>query len=278
MPEQTKPVMRSYLAARADFASGQADAAAISRTLARIARRMGAADRRLRRHRSAGGARRGGAIERALARRQAVIADRRHAGRHQGHYRDGRYADPDGLAAVRRLALGEGRRQRARAARRRRGDPRQDGDDRVRRVRAARHAQSVEHRAHAGRLVERLGGRRRRRHRQRGARHPGDRLDHPAGELLRLLSASSRASTRSIAKAATIIRARAAPACSALRWKTSGRSPTRSSPASAAMPARPACAGRIRCRRRQSRAASPSSKPPAGTARRSAPSSSSTNA
>ena len=74
----------------------------------------------------------------------------------------------------------------ARAARRRRGHPRQDGDDRIRRVRAARHAQSVEHRAYAGRLVERLGGRGRRRHRQRGARHPGDRLDHPAGELLRL--------------------------------------------------------------------------------------------
>ena len=52
--------------------------------------------------------------------------------------------------------------------------------------RPARHAQSVEHRAYAGRLVERFGGRGRRRHRQRGARHPGDRLDHPAGELLRL--------------------------------------------------------------------------------------------
>ena len=211
--------MRSYLAARADFASGKQTPRQFLERSLELLGAMGAADRRLRLHQSAGGARGGGAIDRTLARRQAAVADRRHAGRHQGHYRDGRYADPDGLAAVCRLALGEGRRQRARAARRRRRDPRQDGDDRVRRVRAARHAQSVEYRAHAGRLVERLGGRRRRRHRQRGARHPGDRLDDPAGEFLRLLSASSRASTRSTAKAATIIRARAAPAFSAPRWQ-----------------------------------------------------------
>ena len=75
--------------------------------------------------------------------------------------------------------------ERARAARRRRGHRRQDGDDRIRRIAAARHAQSVEHGAHAGRLVERFGGVGRGRHRQRRARHPGDRLDHSAGELLR---------------------------------------------------------------------------------------------
>jgi hypothetical protein len=54
-------------------------------------------------------------------------------------------------------------------------------------------------------------------------------------------SASSRASTRSTVKAVTIIRARAAPAFSARRSKTSGRWRTRSSRASAAMPARRAC-------------------------------------
>ncbi len=38
-----------------------------------------------------------------------------------------------------------------------------------------------------GRLEQRLGGRRRGRHGQPGARHAGGRLDHPSGELLRLL-------------------------------------------------------------------------------------------
>ena len=252
-PEQ-KPVMRPFLAAAQSFRIRRADAAAVSRTLARIARQLGAADRRFRLHQSAGGAGGGGPLDRALARRQAVVADRRHAGRHQGHHRDRRHADRDGLAAVCRLALGEGRGVRARAARRRRRDHRQDGDDRIRGVAAARHAQSLEHGAHAGRFVERLGGLGRRRHRHRGARHASDQFDGSAGELLRRASASSRASTPSTAKAATIIRARAAPAFSPPRSKMSGRWPTRSSPASAAMPARPACKDRTSCRRQEAAA------------------------
>ena len=243
MQEQTKPVMRPYLAAARNLppASRRRGNFSNARSNCSSSGSRGSAPSS---PPTAGSARGGGAVDRALARRKAAVADRRHARRHQGHYRDRRYADANGLAAVCRLAFGKGRRQRARAARRRRGDPRQDGDDGIRRFRAARHAQSVEHRAYAGRLVERLGGRGRRRHRQRRARHPGDRLDHPAGELLRLLSASSRASTRSTAKAATIIRARAAPAFSAPRSPTPGRSRTKSSPASAATPARPACTAR----------------------------------
>ena len=136
--------MRPYLAATAEFASGRRTPRQFLEDSLALARAMGAADRRLRLHQSAGGARGGGSIDRTLARRQAGLADRRHAGRHQGHHRDGRHADRDGLAAVCRLALGEGRRLRARAARRRRRHHRQDGHHRVRRVRAARHAQSVE--------------------------------------------------------------------------------------------------------------------------------------
>ena len=54
--------MRPYLAAAQNFASGKADAAPISRTVAGAARAMGAADRRLRLHQCAGGARGGGSI------------------------------------------------------------------------------------------------------------------------------------------------------------------------------------------------------------------------
>ena len=70
------------------------------------------------------------AVDRALARRQAGFADRRHADGHQGHHQHRRHANRDGLAAVRRLALGEGRSLRVRAAASRRGDPRQDCDHR----------------------------------------------------------------------------------------------------------------------------------------------------
>ena len=184
-PDQ-KPTMRSFLDATQNFASGkETPRAFLERSLA-TARLLGAAHRRLRLHQPAGGARSGGEVHRTLARRQAAVADRRHAGRHQGHLRDRRHADRDGLAALRRLAVQQGLRERAGAARRRRGHRRQDGDDGVCGIRAARHAQSVERRAHAGRIVERLGGFRRGRHRQRGARHAGDRLDAAAGELLRL--------------------------------------------------------------------------------------------
>src|SRR5580700_6466241 len=69
-------------------------------------------------------------------------------------------------------------------------------------------------------------------------------------------------------QAATIIRAKAAPASSARRSKIPGKSPTRSSPASAAMPARPACEDPTGRRRQESRVRSPCWKPPAGTWRR----------
>ncbi len=61
-PEQKKPAMRPYLAAAKGFRLRRADAAAISRRLAFVVRTMGAADRRLRLHQSAGGARGGGSI------------------------------------------------------------------------------------------------------------------------------------------------------------------------------------------------------------------------
>ena len=71
--------------------------------------------------------------DRTLARGPAAVADRRHAGRHQGHHRDRRHADREGLAAVRGLPLRARCRQRRRAARSRRGDRGQDRDHRIRR-------------------------------------------------------------------------------------------------------------------------------------------------
>ena len=182
----SRPIRRNLRQEPVSVSIRQRDAARVPGKVARPARPMGAADRRLRLHQCDGCARGGGQFDRALACRQATVGHRRHAGRYQGHHRDRRYADRNGLAAFFRLALGEGRGLRARAARRRRGHSRQDGNDGIRRIRAARHAQSVEHRAHAGRLVERFGGVGRRRHRQRGARYPGDQLDRASGELLRL--------------------------------------------------------------------------------------------
>ena len=79
------------------------------------------------------------------------------------------------------------------------------------------------------------------------ARHAGDRLGHPARELSAAPTGSSRRSTRSTAKAATTTRARAAPASSPRRWRTTGRSRTRSSAGSAATPARRASIGPDTC-------------------------------
>ena len=79
------------------------------------------------------------------------------------------------------------RRQRRGAARGRRRDPRQDGDDRVRRHRAARDPQSVGMPPHAGRLQQRFGCGGRGRDDQRRHRHAGARLDRAARQLLRLL-------------------------------------------------------------------------------------------
>ena len=71
-------------------------------------------------------------------------------------------------------------------------DPRQDGDDRVRAPADRQDAQSAQSRAHAGRLVLRLGRRGRGRH---GADR--DRLaDRGLGDPARRLSAASRRSSR----------------------------------------------------------------------------------
>ena len=79
-------------------------------------------------------------------------------------------------------------------------------------------------RAHAGRIEQRLRRGGRLRHGAGGARDPGCRLDPASGELLRLRRLQAECRRASIAAAATIISARAAPACSPPRSKTPGSS------------------------------------------------------
>ena len=66
------------------------------------------------------------------------------------------------------------------------GHSRKDSDDRVRGDRAARHPQSLGSCSHSGRIQQRFGCRRCSRSCQRCARHAGDGVDRPAGQLLRL--------------------------------------------------------------------------------------------
>ena len=125
-------------------------------------------------------------LDRALARRQAAVADRRHADRDQGHHRDRRHADRPGLADVRGPGVAPRFRKRPCAARSRRHHHRQDHHHRIRRHPSlAQDPEPARSQAHAGRLVERLVRRGRRRHGAGRSRHPGGRLDPAAVELLR---------------------------------------------------------------------------------------------
>ena len=135
--------------------------------------------------------------EHVLAQARARDADRREgrplrpaarrAGRHQGHHRHRRHADRGRHRPARRPHAGAGRDGGGVAARGRRGDHGQDGDHRVRVLLARQDAQSAQPGAHAGRLVLGLGRGGRRGHGAARARQPDQRLDHPAGGVLRRL-------------------------------------------------------------------------------------------
>ena len=90
----------------------------------------------------------------------------------------GRSAGPIEIAEI-------GCRGRGESPRGRRRDHGQDGHDAVRLDRSADHAQPLEPRANAGRLIERLGRGGGLRHVLRRDRHPDRRLDHAAGVVLR---------------------------------------------------------------------------------------------
>ena len=97
--------------------------------------------------------------------------------RPERHHRYVRHADRDGLADLSRQPAARRRGVRRASAPRRRRDPRQDRHLRICRQRAAGNDQSAQSRAHAGRFVERIGGRGRRSAwcRRRSARKPAAR-------------------------------------------------------------------------------------------------------
>ncbi len=118
---------------------------------------------------------------------RAIGAAARGAGGGQGHHRHGGHADRERVGAARRADAVARRERGGEAARGRRGDHGQDGDDGVRDAGARQDAQSAQPGAHAGRLVERLGGGGGGRHGAARARQPDRRVDDPAGVVLRRL-------------------------------------------------------------------------------------------
>ena len=89
------------------------------------------------------------------------------------------------LADSCRPPAGGGRGVRGAGARGRRRDARQDGDDGIRVAPSGADGEPAQSRAHAGRIVERIGRRGRRFHGAGGVRHADRRVDHPPRVLLR---------------------------------------------------------------------------------------------
>ena len=164
----------------------------------------------------------------------------RRADRHQGHHRHRRHADRERLARFQGPPAQRGCRLRRGAARGGRRHPRQDRDHRAGDAHALRDAQPAQPRAHARRLLLRLGGRGRRRHGAGGARHADRRLGHPPGSVLRHLWFQADASGSSRARRADARRLRSTPSgCSGARWRTWRCWPTRCRATTSAIP--PAC-------------------------------------
>ena len=134
---------------------------------------------------------------RAPPQRPADRSAARHSGRHQGHLRHRRLQDRMRLAAAQGPPAGARLRRGGAAARGRRGDHRQDGDHRVRLFPPRRDPQSARSRAHARRLVVRLGSGGRRRHGAAGDRLADQRLGDPPGVVLRRLRRQADARHRS---------------------------------------------------------------------------------
>ena len=116
---------------------------------------------------------------------KAVGAAARRADRHQGHLRHRRHADRVRLAAVGRAHAAPRCGGRGPPARRRRGDHGQDRHHRVRLLSSRQDQEPARPRAHARRLLERLGRGRGGLHGARRDRLADQRLGDPAGRLLR---------------------------------------------------------------------------------------------
>ena len=122
-------------------------------------------------------------------RRRGPLA--RRAVRRQGHHRHRRHADRVGHADPSRPSHRARCRLRRAHAQGRRRPAGQDRHHRIRQPASRQDAQPARPRAHARRLVERLGRGGRRLHGADRARHPDHRLDHPAGLVLRRVRLSA---------------------------------------------------------------------------------------
>ena len=176
-------------------------------------------------------------LDRDHAMRQAEAADEhrrqgkaarpaaRRAGRHQGHLRHRRHADRVRLGPVGRSHAAAGRGGRGPAARRRRGDHGQDRDHRVRLLPPGQDPQPARPRAHARRLLERLGRGRGGAHGAGRHRLADQRLGDPAGRVLRRrrLQADARPHPAQ-RRAAAVAHARS---CRCVRAHRRGRSAAR---------------------------------------------------
>ena len=126
----------------------------------------------------------------------------RGAGRHQGHLRHRRHADRIRLAAVGRPHAASRCGGGGSASRGRRRDHGQDRHHGIRLFSSRQDQEPARPRAHAGRLVERLGGGGRRRHGAGRDRLADQRLGDPSGRVLRRgrLQAHARARSRAPAR------------------------------------------------------------------------------
>ena len=128
-------------------------------------------------------------------RRPAARAAARRARGHQGHHRHHRHAHRGRHRAARRPPARARCRGGGAAARGRRGDPRQDRDHRVRHLSAQQDTQPARRHALARWLVGGVGGGGGGRHGAAGDRHAVQRVDHPAGVVLRRLRLQADART-----------------------------------------------------------------------------------
>ena len=196
-------------------------------------------------------------------------AYRRHADRRQGHYRDHRHADPERLAAIRRLPRRARCRKRSGATRGRRCDPRQDRHHGI--CRPPSRAAPATVGAKAARPADRAAVRRRR---SRSARS--------ASDLARKCSA--RSCGRRVSAAATVSNRRSGRSTAAAAMTGCPRASTARSPQACQRPglvayeiaerarrrsriSRPLMVGRGAARRLTSRAGSRFSIPTVGRRR-----------
>ncbi len=170
---------------RASSARGESFSRRRRRGLPRAHRQARALGARLGFRRSRGSTRGRAEARAGSARRPVSWSAPRRSRRDQGHHRGRGDGHDQWVGGARARTPGEGRHLCRKAPSRGRGHPRKDRHDPVRVRRSGANAKSMESRAHAGRLVERLRRGRRIGHDASRPRDANGRIRSPAGRLLR---------------------------------------------------------------------------------------------